>query len=225
MRNKILVTGVVVGIIAQIATLAWMLIQRELTLHCGTVCLLETAPVDPFDAFRGRYVSLAFNDLGSAIVPEERGKWQRGTSVWLSLQTNDSGVARIGTVCRARPDGLSIKTAVSYSNDEYKAIESVVTNRYGHAETRRTGNTILRFNDLPCNRFYMPERLAPQAEQAYLAANRRSGAGSVPRQNAHAKVRAWRGHVVIEDLLISGIPIREFIERRTQPKTFENTSE
>lgn len=216
MNRKILVPLVVVGIVAQIATLAWMLIQRELTLRCGTACLLETAPVDPFDAFRGRYVSLAFNDLGSATVPEEQRKWQRGTSVWLSLQTNDSGVARIDSVSRTHPDGISIKTRISYSNDEYKAIEPTVTNRWGHAETRKTGNTILRFNDLPCNRYYLPERIASQAEQAYFEANRqRSGDGNVPRQNAHAKVRVWRGNVVIEDLLIGGIPIREFIGTET----------
>ena len=54
----------------------------------------------------------------------------------------------------------------------------------------------------------MPEKLAPQAESAYRDANRRT---AKDEKKAAARVRVWRGMVVIEDVEINGKPIRECI--------------
>ena len=56
----------------------------------------------------------------------------------------------------------------------------------------------------PFDRFYMEEKLAPEAEWA----SRRDKQGGV------AVVRVWRGLGVIEDLELGGRPIRDVARER-----------
>jgi uncharacterized membrane-anchored protein len=54
-------TGVIIlAVLAQIAALAWIGVQRELILATGEIVYLRTAPVDPRDLFRGDYVELNY---------------------------------------------------------------------------------------------------------------------------------------------------------------------
>src|SRR5436190_844775 len=55
---RILIFGVVV--LAQLAVPAAMIWQREQTLNHGRVWKFRTAPVDPVDVIRGRYIALRF---------------------------------------------------------------------------------------------------------------------------------------------------------------------
>ena len=64
--------------------------------------------------------------------------------------------------------------------------------------------------DLPFDRYYMEEKLAPAAEAAY-----RQNSGREKR-DAYVVVRIRSGRAVIEDLFICEKPILEYIE--TQQK-------
>ena len=66
------------------------------------------------------------------------------------------------------------------------------------------------FVDLPLERFYLPEEMAPQAEAAYRLHSRRG------RQDAFILVRIRAGHAVIEDLYVGGKPIRDLINGETR---------
>ncbi len=61
---------------------------------------------------------------------------------------------------------------------------------------------------LPFDRFYMDEKLAPEAEKAYLDANRRG------QQEGVVVVRVWRGFGVIEELELGVRPIRDVARER-----------
>jgi len=56
----------------------------------------------------------------------------------------------------------------------------------------------------------MDEFAAPEAERQFLTANR--GQTSTP---AHAQIRVHRGFGVIEDLIVDGQPIKQWLETRT----------
>ena len=50
----------IVVAVVQIAAPASMILRRERALDRGERFLFRTAPVDPYDAFRGRYVAPSF---------------------------------------------------------------------------------------------------------------------------------------------------------------------
>ncbi len=58
MKNKILIAAFFCVALLQIYTPVSMIIARESTLKEGVLFRFKTAPVDPYDAFRGRYVAL-----------------------------------------------------------------------------------------------------------------------------------------------------------------------
>ena len=63
---------------------------------------------------------------------------------------------------------------------------------------------------LPLDRYYMEEKLAPEAERAYQNASRRDSQPGV------LVVRVWRGMAVIEDLELGGRPIRDVARERLE---------
>ena len=175
-----------IGIVAQFGVIASILIKRELTLRRGEVYRFATAPVDPFDAFRGRYVALRFGvEQEPVYFPEHINA---GKTCYARLGTHTNGFAKI------------------------EAVISKKTNEPGLLKVRaergwRSGNAIMRVK-LPFDRYYMPEKLAPEAELVYNEAARRGN-----EQSAAAVVRVWRGNAVIEDLEIDGMPVLEYLKK------------
>jgi hypothetical protein len=64
---------------------------------------------------------------------------------------------------------------------------------------------------LPFDRYYLPEDLAPAAEQAYRTlASREPGP-----TRAWVDVRVRDGHAVLEELYLDGVPVREVLAAAT----------
>ena len=61
-KKKILLVLFILVAIVQISFSASMIINREITLKSGKQFKFRTAPVDPYDAFRGRYVALTLEE-------------------------------------------------------------------------------------------------------------------------------------------------------------------
>lgn len=127
---------------AQLAVPASMIIRLNSTAAKGTVYRFRTAPVDPYDAFRGRYVALAFEQT---TVPIPEGQHlQENTSVYVTLEVDSEGFARLDSVELKSPEqGDFIKTRVLWVNGDRVSVY------------------------LPFDRYYMPEDVAPLAERAY----------------------------------------------------------
>ena len=136
---------VVFGLIAfaQLAVPGSLIWKREHTLRQGSVWKFRTAPVDPVDAFRGRYISLQFEAETQEISPPANAG--AGDPVFVTLKANTDGFAEIDQVSSTKPAG-----------DDFLAAEL-------------SGTTI----SLPFDKYWVNERDAPAAEAAYFAQSRR----------------------------------------------------
>jgi uncharacterized membrane-anchored protein len=158
-------------------------------LRTGKVYKFRTAPVDPYDAFRGKYVALSY---ASAAAPVKNGDNIPFQSIaYASLSQDENGFARFGE--------LSVNPPLT---GDYLRVEHQFTELNDKAHFR-----------LPLDRFYMEESKAPQAEQAYRRYGNRGGQTKAP---TYVAVRVKNGRGVIEDLFINDQPIREFLKTMTK---------
>lgn len=130
----------------QLAVPAWMIARQLTTLREGRVFKFRTAPVDPYDAFRGRFVALGFK----AAEANTDENFTRGQTACVVLGEDADGFAKVERVSREGPSGdhvLRVKTGYSYEH-------------HVHLE-------------FPFARYYLEEKAAPEAERAYRAASRR----------------------------------------------------
>ena len=165
-------------VLIQFAVPGWMIFHQEQILQHGRVFKFQTAPVDPYDAFRGRYVALQF----AAESAANKGSDYSHRKLWVQFEMDGKGFAKVRLVSAEPLTGDDVVVAKS---------------RWGR----------LHF---PFNRYYMDEKVAPEAETAYRA-NSRSN-----HENAYATVRILNGHAALEELFIDNKPIREFL--RTEAK-------
>lgn len=195
-KKAALLLFVAAGIILQFGVIVSMLARHELTLRRGETFLFRTAPVDPFDAFRGRYVALDF-DAFRNIQCNSDLRLRRGQRVCLLLGTNANGFATIIGATNRPPDAPYL-TATFLYNSHYDSAK---------------GTSRIRIAEPPFSRFYLPEHLAPEAEAAYNDATRRRTV-----TNAAAVVRVRNGTAVVEDLVFDGQPLREHLKQRAAAK-------
>lgn len=136
-------------VITQLAVPSWMIISQENILNQGTVYKFKTAPVDPYDIFRGRYVSLSTDQRSTTIANSQN--IEKGQSIYVILETNHEGFAQVKTASISKPVyGDYIKTKITHKN----------------------GNKV--YFRLPFDRYYMNEEKAPKAEALYRRNNMRS---------------------------------------------------
>ena len=142
---RIVVFGVVA--LAQLAVPAAMVWQRQQTLNQGRVWKFRTAPVDPVDVIRGRYIALRF----AAEEFTAPSKFEAAdNSVYAVLKEDTDGFAEI--------DHLT--TEALRTNDAVP-VESVWW---------YNGKQQVRFL---FNKFWVAEANAAAAEHAYVENNRR----------------------------------------------------
>jgi uncharacterized membrane-anchored protein len=168
-----------------------MIARRENALEYGKVFKFRTAPVDPADAFRGRYVAINVSQNGDAMTNQwmrsgvavtNAAAFERGQRVYARLETGTNGFAHFSEPTRRRPEGQDyVQARVAWVD----------------------GNRVQL--DLPFDRFYMNEKAAPAAEKAYREHSRRTN------QDAYITVRVLSGFAVLEDLYVAGKPVREWI--------------
>ena len=146
--NKATVTYIAIAVsIIQLGVPASMIAKREITLRAGRQFKFRTAPVDPYDAFRGRYVALRMTETRAPAAKDT--KFERGQKVFVALSEDTNGFAVLSHALRERPrDGAYIKT---------------------RARSGSRGG--VRVN-LPFDRYYMNEKDAPAAEAAYRQQSR-----------------------------------------------------
>jgi len=147
--RKELIIGLFVGLIVlQIALPVSMIAKRESTLKNGIAFRFKTAPVDPYDAFRGRYVALRV-EVNKINRPEGMDL-KYGQKVFAQLFVNEKGYAQISQIATQKPRGSDYLIAtVGYSSTNEVSL------------------------NLPIDRYYMEEKAAPRAEQIYRDHSRR----------------------------------------------------
>ncbi|HOW98165.1 MAG TPA: GDYXXLXY domain-containing protein [Kiritimatiellia bacterium] len=182
MNRRVLLVLFLAACVAQWVAATWKIAERELILRLGHVYKFKTAPMDPVDAFRGRYVAVR---VEQNTAPFE-GPWTRKQGGWFfaELAVGEDGFARFVRLHRRPPAGApAIRTRIaSFNVQEQKA-----------------------WLNLPLDRFYMSERQAPEAERAYREHSRQDA------QDAWLAVRVWRGRAAIENLYIGDRPILDVV--------------
>lgn len=193
MRNKAILFAVIA--LVMLAVPGWMIVKHERILRDGTVYKFRTAPVDPYDPFRGEYVRLDFaaesgnwTHEGSSGEAEER-------SHFATLAVDNDGFAVIDALLSDRPvdrDFLMVTTWDTYS----PAITRV---------------------SLPFDRYYLEEGDGRRAED--LVAGRTSDLvpwpDGPPQQDTlptYAVVRILNGEAVIEDLIVGDRSIHAWLK-------------
>ncbi len=147
--KKEYIVGLFAGLIClQIIVPVSMIVKRESTLRNGAAFRFKTAPIDPYDAFRGRYVALRV-EVNKVSKPEGVDVKHR-QKVFAQLTVDENGLAKVSGISLEKPKDPAYLTAT-------------VAYPMGNDVTLR----------LPIDRYYMEEKAAPRAEQVYREHSRR----------------------------------------------------
>lgn len=183
MRNRLTIGLFLCVSFVQIITPFSMIIKRESVLKSGGQFKFKTAPVDPYDAFRGRYVALRLEENYVPAVKET--KLNRGQTVYALIAVDSQGFAGFTAASAARPsDKPYIQTKVLHVS----------------------GDKV--YLDLPIDRYYMEETAAPAAERMY-----QKHAQAPSAQDAYVVVRIKDGFAVIESLYVGAQTIEDALRQ------------
>ena len=164
--KKYLYIALALMIIAQIGVPVSMMVNKFDTLKTGTEYKFKVEPVDPYDAFRGRYVAIRVNSKSTIT--------QDGIQ-YAEISVDKDGFATIEKSSKEKPQNADyIKAKMKYS-----------------------------YLQLPFERYYMDEKLAPKAETVYRER---------ARKDAYIKVKVKNGNAVIEGLYIDNMKIEDYLK-------------
>ena len=160
--KKTLLSILIVTIVVQIFIPAYMIWGKYDVLKHGEEVKFRVAPIDPYDAFRGRYVSLRYeHDLSYG---ERQGQFG-------VLEIGEDGFATVKKVTREQPKG---ELYLVSKDEDY-------------------------FN-IPLNRYYMEETLAPKAEDMISE-----------EKEAYVTIRIKGDKAVLSGLYIDGNPVEKIL--------------
>jgi len=173
----------VIMVIAQWFVPLSMIIGQENIITEGKVFKFKTAPVDPSDPFRGKYITLQFE--ASAFPVDSSLHLDRNEKIYVTIKEDTNGFAAIQSVSKQIPsntmDFIEAKTSFMMS-------DTVVNIRY------------------PFDRFYLEESKASEAEKAYWEAARDS------TQIAYALVAVSNGKTAIKDVIVNDKSVTELVK-------------
>lgn len=185
-----------IGMVAlQLYVPASMIIEKETTLKKGTAYKFKTAPVDPYDPFRGKYVWLDFRNDWVNVASTDF--YKRNETVYATVVNDSEGFAQIASVSRIKPqegiDYMQVKT-------KNKAFENSQKLRV----------------EFPFDRLYMEESKAYEAETSVRVAQRDTS------HQTYALVKIYKGNAVLENVYIDDTSLKEFVEKKRLEKQQSN---
>ena len=174
-------------VIAQIYVPTQMIWQNEHIIHDGTEYHFRTAPVDPTDPFRGKYITL--NYLDDQLEIKKELELHYDDEVYVTFSVNEDGFAIPESASKEKPLNNSAYLKTSF---DYISISDLEHQKVAFS--------------YDFNRFYMEESKAYAAEKFYQNANRDTA------QEAYAVVYLYDGDAVVNDVMIDGVSIVDLVE-------------
>lgn len=162
-----------------------MIFDKETVLTHGTAYKFKTQPVDPYDPFRGKYITLRYN------IDRFKTKdsiWTEGETVYAYLGVDSLGFAKIGQIS---------KQPLQYKNSDYIKVKVDYYSNYSK-------KLHLKF---PFNRYYMEENKAYKAELAV-----RENQRNTLENNTYGLVYIKAGEAVLKDVIINDMSIKTYVE-------------
>jgi len=183
--KKILLYAFIIMAAAQWFVPVQMLWSRHRVLNQGELFKFRTRPIDPADPFKGRFVSLSFDD--ETVFVKNGSAFHYEQDVYLILGTTAGGHAKIEKVFQHVPSGGRnyLKAKVNYASKENDSLWALALN-------------------FPFDEYYMNEFKAPQAEKMYRDSSRLNG-------DTYAKVKIYNGTGVLEGVYINDRRIEDLI--------------
>lgn len=181
----------VIVAIAQILVPANMILDKEHIISNGKVYKFKTRPIDPTDAFRGKYIAL---DFEADVFQTRDSLWKRGEDIYVYLKTDSLGYVQIQDVS---------KEVLEYADVEFIMAQAGMYNNYNNK----------LFIKYPFDRFYMEEYKAYEAELAVQENQRDSLLDDV-----YALVYVKNGEAVLKDVSINDMPIKDYVAMRLNEK-------
>jgi uncharacterized membrane-anchored protein len=169
--------------LAQLSVPAWAIWMRNQTLTRGKEWKFRAAPVDPVDAIRGRYVAL---DFVAERFPRSEAL-PAGSFAYALLKEGGTGFAEIDHLESSPVHGdnvIKVRVAGWWENDQHVKEQHI---------------------KFPFDRFWVSEKVAPEAERAYAANSTRQ------KENVYVTVRVRDGDAALEELYIDGQPLVEYL--------------
>lgn len=189
--KKIVLTAFILIALVQLYVPAKMILDKETVLEKGTEYKFKTAPIDPIDPFRGKYILLNYDE--NTVETQNKQNWEVGEIIYVSLSTDNAGFAKIKSISKEMPTD---------NPDFVKAKVSFLT---------ENGSNKLTI-DYPFNRYYMEESKAYDAEQIHRESQRDTN------QITYALVSVRKGEAVLKDILINGTSIKEIVKQNQANK-------
>jgi len=219
--------------VLQSGIMGWMIIKREITLSKGDQYCFRTAPVDPHDVFRGKYVRVDIDGDGPFTNKTE---FNRGQKLYAPIMVDTNGIASLAFPSIEPPEDKPYMKVECYRSYEQRVKNGIKTTLMYYCKQKKGGSWRWRNSDyieknnleytkvrtntvdqykytgkyissikVPFDRYYMDENLAPGAEQAYWESSIRG------QRDAILKVRVHHGYALIEALEVGGTPIRDLV--------------
>lgn len=167
---------------------AQMILDREEVLKTGKEFRFKTRPIDPNDPFRGKYITLYFQD--NFFLLDSAYEWDNPDEFYVMIEEDQDAYAQIIGVSVEKP---------KETRDYFLAKSS---------STMYDENGIKLWVDFPFNKFFMEESKAYEAEKIVREANVDS------LQTAYALVAVKEGESVLKNVFIDGIPIKDVVQER-----------
>lgn len=184
--KSVLLTVFILVALVQLFVPAKMIWDKEDILDTGMEYKFKTAPIDPTDPLRGKYITLSYDESTVSVPSEE--DWMTGDLIYVFFATGKDGFARIESVSKTRP------------TDNQSFVEAKV--RFVIPGNPKKQLTI----DYPFDRYYMEESKAHEAELMYRQAEQDTS------KVTYALVSIKDGEAVLKDVLIDGTSIREIVK-------------
>lgn len=177
----------IILVAAQLYIPGKMIFHREDVLRSGKAFKFRSAPVDPYDALRGKYIHLDFQEEFNYLKLDSADGWNPGDQVYIVLGTDSAGFVTFEEGLKDPPEGKDyLLTTLEWYYD-YENEWTV---------------------EIPFNRFYMEESIAYDAELAYRESNIDSASIS------YALVMIKDGEAVLKNVFINDKPISEVARER-----------
>ena len=164
-----------------------MITDQQRILKQGEVFRFRPQPVDPYDAFRGRYIVLRFVEQG-INVPNAQEIFQSGDKIFVSLVRDSLGFVYFSNPSFEKPEGENYLKSEIWNTYEDQIIVEIPEN---------------------LQRYYLNEKLAPLAEEKFRELTRNSENDEV---NVYLDARVLDGEVLIEEVYFEGKPISEYLK-------------
>jgi GDYXXLXY protein len=192
MIKKLILPLLVMAFVAQWLVPAKLIYDSEKTNSAGKIFRFKIRPVDPYDPFRGRYITLSFMD--DQAIRDTLEKFSYDESAFVLVGHDSTGTAQIKNISHvpfAEPSYF--EATISYlDRDRIDGLQSIRV-------------------DFPFNKFFLEETIAPGAETVY----RESTNDTIP---AYALVSILDGKAVLRDVIIRDSSIADVVRARVREK-------